>query len=215
MTEAVSNPDENWPQGLAIVVLIAFVVLYLLGGCEAARESHRKRALLKAYRRRHRWKKADIPRLRRLGVSDDAMRLIERMASDKLGGRGRGVVDEFQAIGDGFEAEVEKVWSLIDPTTSARERVSVLRQTELLPDVAEALYRGEHTLARKAGQKSPAEVAEQRVAACLGLSQARVHKLCGKVRHNRRSSEAAKEPDPLSVHEFESWSATGSISGTA
>lgn len=215
MTEAVSNLDEDWPQGLVMVVLIAFVVLYFLGGCEAAREGHRKRALLKVYRRRHQWKKADLPRLRQLGVSDDATRRIERIANDKLGGRGRGVVDEFHPIGDGFEAEAEKVWALIDPTASARDRVSALRQTELLPDVAEALYRGEHALARKAGQKSPAEVAEQRVAACLGLSQARVHKLCGKVRRNRRSSEGAKEPDPLSVHEFESWSATGGIPGTA
>lgn len=215
MTESISDPDEDWPQSLAIVVLIAFVVVYLLGGCEAARESHRKRALLKAYRRRQRWKKADVPRLRRLDVSDNAMRRIKRMANDKLGGRGRGVVDDFEHLGEGFEAEAEKVWALIGPTTPARERVRALRQTELLPDVAEALYRGEHALAKTAGQKSPAEAAEQRVAACLGLSQARVHKLCGKVRRNRRSSERVKEPDPISVHEFELWSVTGGVPGAA
>ena len=119
MTETVSNPDEDWSQGFAIVVLIVFVVLYLLSGCEAARHGHRKRSLLKAYRRRHQWKKAGIPRLRQLGFSDASNAL--QMTS---WGRGRGVVDDFHPVEMDFEAEAGKVWALIDPTTPARERIS-------------------------------------------------------------------------------------------
>jgi hypothetical protein len=108
----------------------------------------------------------------------------------------------------------ETIVALFSPTTLPRERMRLLRRTEWWPHVVEALYRGEYAASKTAAVKSPAEAAERSAAACLGISESLVHKLCECVRRARKRHDAEPEWEPLTVAEFETWKQHGGDLGT-
>jgi hypothetical protein len=171
--------------------------------CRRAELAHRRAALLRAYRRRKQWRKAYVRRLLNLGVP---MPRIQRVVAGR--GRGRGVVQGYQPLGANLVIAARTVEALFSPTTLPHKRVALLKQTPWRPYVVEALYRAEYDAAKKTHEKSPASTAERSVARCLGMTEALVHKICGKVRQERNREDVPSDP-PVRVDEFETWKKNG------
>lgn len=159
-----------------------------------ARRDHLRKARLEAYKRRHQWRKADIPRLLRMGVNPQAQRRIERLLQSKSSGRG--VIREYKNLDDYFRALVDFFRIFDDPTTSSRTRLALFKSIRVWPSFVESMYRGEltaaeegkrHLVGLKYGREKPSDIAEQAVAEAIGMSTASVHALCDRVRkkHNR------------------------------
>jgi len=164
--------------------------------------AHRRAALREAYRRRRHWRKADIPKLRALGVCPAADRRLQRIESAKS--PGRGVIRSYSPLDETLTTGIAHLSAFFDPATPPAKRLALLKKTRpWWPYVVEALYRGEYH-ARKSGQtKSPSEIAEQEVARRLGVSPAVVRKLCTAVRQER----GAAPPDcpPIPMAHFDVW----------
>ncbi len=132
-------------------------------GWRRAQRNHRRAACLDAYRRRDRWRTADVPHLMRLGVCRPAERRIQRILASK--NPGRSVVKKYLPLEAVIMEWLEFYAELIDDQTPPRRRLALLKQMRWWPYVVEGLYRSEHDAARTARRKSPSEYAEARVAA--------------------------------------------------
>jgi hypothetical protein len=200
------NPASNEISWMDWVIVIIGVVIF--SHWEEWQKNHQRRARLDAYRRRHQWRKADVSRLLNLGVPRQR---IERVI-DENKGRGRGVVQKYQSLEEMWMQAAEQFSALLSPDTPPKTRLKILKQTAAWRYVVEALYRGEHAAAKEARQKSPSERAELNVAACLGITDSQVHKLCGTVRNERKCQNKTSEGESvLRIQEFEDWMKDGNF----
>jgi hypothetical protein len=73
----------------------------------------------------------------------------------------------------------------------------------------EALYRGEHALAKEAGIAGPSGHAERLVGQALGISSATVHKICGDIRRKRKEWDGSANFHAMTLAEYQNWMETG------
>jgi hypothetical protein len=203
------DPNASTPSWLCLaLVLLLFFIVSQWGDWQT---SHQKRARRTAYRRRHQWRKADVPRLLKLGVP---MERIQRITDDNNKRRGRGVVQSYQSLDEVVTLRAEQFNVLLAADTPPHSRLSTLKQTPFWRYIVEALYRGEHTAAKEIRQKSASSHAEQVVAGCLGISDSQVRKICVGVRKERKRENRPAYADSeflLRVNEFEAWQRTGDL----
>jgi hypothetical protein len=204
---ALDDPTKAFGGLLIFIALCWFVVNYK-SLYEEFQTAHRRGALLKAYRSRRRWRKADVPKLRKLGVCAAAEKLLRRLEGEK--GRGRGVVSHYRSPDDFLSAGAKHFDAFLAPETAPHDRLKLLKKIPLVwPYLVEALYRGEHSARKAAGAKAASDVAAQVVAGDLGLSYATVRKLCTKVRQER--GEAFSDFPALTLNDFGRWQQTGDL----
>ena len=203
-------------QGIEKFFRTTFVVATLIGramvalhqqfvsAAEQADREHRRAELLAAYRQRHSWKKGDIPRLQSLGVNGVAQKRMERLT-----GRGRPVVRLHQPLGSNLYQKIQAINALYDPTSPPNLRRKAFRSNPWWPHYVEALYRGEHVLAKQAGILGAAGHAEELVGRALGVSAAAVHAVCGEIRRKRREWDGAANFRVMTLAEYSNWMETG------
>lgn len=199
--------SDDQVTALGLVFILVALVDQIRKAWEAAQRAHRRRALLEAYRRRHHWRKADVPRLLELNVGRPAMMRVNRIMDSKC--PGRGVVRSYRPLDEACLLWVERICIFFDPTTSPKERLWLLKQTVIWPHVVEALYRGERAAAKVGCRKSPSASAEEIVADHLGISQALVHKLCIAARQEQSRNEVSGLWPALCLTDFDVWAQHG------
>jgi hypothetical protein len=185
----------------AIVLLAVFSARHSIEAWAADLElQYHRRQLLAAYRRRHVWKKSDIPHLLSLGVNSAAQRRMER-----LGGRGRPVVKAPRPLDAEVIDKLTAFQSLTDPNARPHERRQAFKQWPWWSHYVEALYRGEHARAKERGAKGASIEAEIAVGRALGISAATVHSICGDIRRKRKEDPESANFRAMTLTEYESW----------
>lgn len=163
---------------------------------KAEREHHRAE-LLAAYKRRTDWKKSDIYHLRSLGVNKAALRRMER-----LEGTGRPVVSSHQDLGSKVLEKLQPLQPLFDPNSTSAERKKAFKRWPWWPHYVEALYRGEHALAKERGIAAPSVYAERLVGQALGISAAKLHSICGEIRRMRKEWDGSANFPTMTLSEY-------------
>lgn len=190
------------------LIVVGLGVLAIHGSINAMAQDmdrrHRRAERLAACKRRRDWKVSDIPRLKTLGVSPAA---LKRM--DRLTGRGRPVVKAHQPLEVALLANLRTVQILFDPKCSPTERKRAFRAYPWRDHHIEALYRGERDLARARGIASPADYSETIVGDALGISAAKVHAVCNKIRRMRQEWDGSANFPPMLLVDYERWMETG------
>jgi hypothetical protein len=199
------NPVTNrYIFAAAAVMAVVYFQKSVVALLERIEQQHYRGQRLAAYRRRHAWKKSDIPHLESLGVNQAARSRMER-----LEGRGRPVVKPHRPLDATIIKTVSALQSLFDAAASPGQRRQAFKSWPWSDHYVEALYRGEHELAKSRGLKSPSTEAELAVGTALGMSPASVHGICGKIRKMRaEDAESANFPS-LTLAEYERWMQTG------
>jgi hypothetical protein len=194
-----------------VVVVIGLVVVAvnktLASWAEDLERRHNRAELLAAYRRRHDWKKGDFARLKSLNVNASARQRMERLA-----GRGRPVVKPHQPLEVTIIEKLSAFTSLVDPEAAPAQRRLGLKMWPWWPHFVEALYRGEHVLAKERRLRNPAQEAEILVGRALGISSATVHAICGDIRSMRRDDADSANFPSMTLAEYEDWMTTGTRS---
>jgi hypothetical protein len=115
---------------------VTFAECLLNSLLETIERSYERGLRLRAYRRRHEWRKADLWRLLDLGVTPAAQRRLARLQFDKS--PGRGVIPPYKSL----SAVTWEVWDLAralwDPATSAAQRMAAYKKTTWFPHFVEA-----------------------------------------------------------------------------
>ncbi|MGH7092069.1 MAG: hypothetical protein ACREFB_00865 [Stellaceae bacterium] len=201
--------DAEKAQGqLVLGIIVLGVLAYFITSWETWQAEHNRKARLTAYRRRTRWRKADLLRLMELGIPRHR---IERII-DANRCRGRGVVPRYKSLDTTMAEMTAQFEVLLSPETAPHARLATLKQTPLWPEIVEALYRGEHAAAKERRERSASTLAEELVARCLGLSDSSVRKVCVAVRKTRRLEvKLAESGLLLRVGEFEGWLHSGNL----
>jgi hypothetical protein len=176
-------------------------------------EAHRNGARLRAYRKRHHWRKADVVRLLNLGVNKAAQQRMARMLQSKS--PGRGVVIPYIPLCESILIWARQFQEFGAPATHPNIRLAFLKSTPWWPNFIEMMYRAELAVlqqdrrrhVQEFGREKPSELAECAVSEVVGLSPASVHALCRRVRHERKHGPP-KDP-ALPVSEFKRVLATG------
>jgi hypothetical protein len=176
---------EQMLAGLFIVVL-ASLKQSPVSWAENLERAYLHAQLLAAYRLRHAWRKSDIPRLKSLGVNSSALTRIERLA-----GRGRPVVRPYQPLDVAIVTKLSAFQSFVDPDVSPDKRRRAFKTWPWWQHYVEALYRGEHALAKDRGTRSASIEAEESVGRTLGISASTVHTICGGIRRMRKADEGS------------------------
>jgi hypothetical protein len=191
--------------GLAVIVMVALFSARqsLEAWAENLQRQYRRRQLLAAYRRRHAWKKSDIPNLQSLGANSTAQRRMERLV-----GRGRPVVKPHRPLDAEIVNKVEAFQVLVDPDASPDKRRRAFKQWPWWPHFVEALYRGEHALAKDQGTKGASTEAEIAVGRALGISASTVHSICGDIRRKRKEDPESANFAAMTLVEYEGWMAS-------
>ena len=199
----VSAELEAGLAGLAVAVVASFKQS-LVSWAENLERLHHRAQLLAAYRQRHAWKKSDVPRLKSLGVNSAALSRIDRLA-----GRGRPVVRPYQPLDVAIVTKLSAFQSFVDPDASPDKRRQAFKVWPWWQHYVEALYRGEHALAKDRGTRSASIEAEESVGRALGISAATVHTICGAIRRMRKADEGAANFPAMTLAEYETWIETG------
>ena len=193
---------DNFAVGVGTVVVLSLMLAWQSIEAWAANQERRfhRRQLLDAYRRRHNWKKADIPRLRALGVNAVAEKRMEQ-----LSGRGRPVVKPHRALHVEVLEKLSAVGTLVSSEALPQERRKALKQWPWWPHYVEALYRGEHALAKARGVKAASTEAEILVGRSLGISASQVHAICGDIRRKRGDDPEFANFPAMTLAEYQTW----------
>lgn len=208
MNDTDSHLDELSAMAVAFGLVIVAIVSQIEKWSQEMPDAHRRAARLQAYRRRHQWRKADVPKLRDLGVCAPAERRLQRIESGK--GRGRGVIGKYRAPDVLLRAGISYLNAHFDPATPPQTRLAGLKKNaSWWPYVVEALYRGEYRTHKDRNEKSPSETAEQAIAHRLGVSSAAVRKICTAVRRERGNS--APDCAALALGDFDRWLQNGGL----
>lgn len=157
-----------------------------------------------AYKRRADWKKSDICHLNSLGVNKAARRRMQR-----LEGTGRPVVSPHQDLGSKILEKLQPLQTLFDPDGTSAERKKAFKRCPWWSHYVEALYRGEHALAKERGIADPSGHAERLVGGALGISAAKLHSICGGIRRMRKEWDGSANFPAMTLIEYESWMMTG------
>jgi hypothetical protein len=167
---------------------------------EKAERNHHRAELLAAYRRRKSWKKSDIPHLKSLGVNKVALRRMEA-----LEGTGRPVVRPHQPLDEIVVKKLDAFLTLLGDGTPPDKRKQAFRLWPWWPHYVEALYRGEHALAKEQGIAGPSDYAERSVGSEFGISAAKVHSICGEIRRKRKEWDGAADFPAMTLSEYRGW----------
>jgi hypothetical protein len=178
------------------MVVLAAVYQALL----KAERDHLRGELLAAYRRRRHWKKSDVKNLKSLGVNNAALKRMDRLV-----GTGRPVVPPHRPFDEAVLTKISAFLTLFGDDGSADNRKQALRQWPWWPHYLEALYRGEHALAKEQGIPGPSDYAERLVGRELGISPATLHRICGEIRRKRKEWDGAADFPPITLSEFRDW----------
>jgi hypothetical protein len=178
------------------VIVLAAAFMALL----KAELDHHRGELLAAYRRRKKWKKSDVQNLKSLGVNEVALRRTE-----KLTGTGRPVVPPHQPFGEVAARKFIAFVRLCDEGSTPEQRKQAFKLWPWWPHYVEALYRGEHALAKERGIAGPSEHAEHLVGSELGVSASTVHRICGEIRRKRKEWDGAADFPPMTLGEYRGW----------
>jgi hypothetical protein len=81
--------------------------------------------------------------------------------------------------------------SFVDPDVSPDKRRRAFKTWPWWQHYVEALYRGEHALAKDRGTRSASIEAEESVGRTLGISASTVHTICGGIRRMRKADEGS------------------------
>jgi hypothetical protein len=191
--------------GLVVVGLVIFSFSQaFVSWAENLERRHHRAQLLAAYRRRHAWKRSDIPHLKSLGVNSTARSRMERLA-----GRGRPVVRPHQPLDVAIITKVSAFRSLVDPDASPDKRRRAFKLWPWWPHYVEAMYRAEHAIAKERGTRAASTEAEILVGRALGISSATVHSICGEIRRMRKDDQGSADFPAMTVAEYENWMETG------
>jgi hypothetical protein len=210
MIDSKHAPDDPVKAiaGFFMIFALYWIVVHLESWYGEFQRGHRRAALLKAYRNKGRWRKADVAKLCKLGVSAPAEKLLRKLESEK--GRGRGVVSNYRSPDEFLASGVQHVDAFLSAETAPHVRLQLLKSIPLMwPYLVEALYRGEHCDREAAGEKAASDKAVQVVADVLGLSAASVRKTCTKVR--KQTGNAYAEFPTVTLSDFGIWQHTGAI----
>lgn len=176
----------------------------MITAAEDAERQHRRAYLLAAYRRRHSWKASDIRPLNSLRPTASARKRMQR-----LRGKGRPVVVAHQPLAHFLATKISAFQALVHPAASPLVRRKAFRHWPWWRHHVEALYRGEHALAREQGVAGPSDHAERLIGAALGMSPASVHRICGEIRRMRKGCEETANFRPMTLAEYQTWMETG------
>jgi hypothetical protein len=197
---------------VSIAAAVENFVQMLRNAWHKAERAHHREALLQAYQRRHDWRKADVPKLRALGVNRAAQKRIA--AIECKSGRGRGVVKRYRPLDDFLLDGAMGYVAMLSPDTKPKERLTLLKKSKVWPYVVFALHRHQYGQTKQAGTPSPAEEAEHVVGEFTGISAAQVRKLCLKAKRSA-SAHGGFFWKTLARESFEHWKATGELKGDA
>lgn len=171
--------------------------------------SHERGELLRIYRRRRKWKKADIVRLETYDLNKAARKQVVELATARK--LGRGAIKPFKTWSQHMKAVIQYFEKLHDPTIKGNERLRLLRQhRSWYPQFVEMTYRGEYERLKRLGCSAAYDVAEQSVADAFFISRPTVHKLCVDAR-KRFAVGHAKSPS-ITVAELGLWKQSGRLS---
>lgn len=176
---------------------------------ERADHGHRRAAILRAYRIRHRWRGGDRGRLEELGVSPTGHARFERLTATRR--RGRPVVAPYLPLAAVMTTTIEKLAALGDRNTEPHLRRRLLTKTPFWSHVVEAVYRGEYERARSCGLAAPSTHAEEEAGRACGLAGDSVRKLAAGVRRHRRETGDPPWLPDISAAEFVRWTRTAEI----
>jgi len=202
--DPAENPTTDRYIVAALILLAAHFQKSIVAWLERLEQQHYRGQRLAAYRHRHAWKKSDIPHLESLRVNQAARNRMER-----LEGRGRPVVKPHRPLDDTIIGTLSALQSLFDTAASPSQRRQAVKLWPWWNHYVEALYRGEHELAKSRGLKSPSTEAELAVGTALGMSPASVHGVCGKIRKMRAEDAESANFPRLTLAEYEEWMRTG------
>jgi hypothetical protein len=201
-SEGKEEFSQNIVTGLLVIILLGIASVHrsLASWAENVERQHHRAELLAAYRRRHAWKKSDIRHLKSLNVNRAAQSRMERLV-----GRGRPIVRPHQPLDAEILKKMSALQSLLDPDASPDKRRQAFKLWPWWPHYVEALYRGEHAIAKKRGTKGASTEAEISVGRALGISAATVHSICGEIRSKRKADEGSADFPAMTLAEYESW----------
>ncbi len=203
--------DSNPQLPPALTEMAPFLLNFFLkveqavsSAAEHAERQYDRAQLLAAYRRRHRWKASDIRRLNSLRAGAAARKRMERLA-----GKGRPVVTRHEPLADVIVTKMRAFQALLDPAASPDARRKAFRHWPWWRHHVEALYRGEHALARERGIAGPSDHAERLVGSALGMSSASIHSICGEIRRMRNECEESANFPAMTLAQHHTWMETG------
>lgn len=176
---------------------------------ERAHEAHRRAAILRAYKLRHRWRSGDRRRLEELGVSPIGRARFDRITAARR--RGRPIVTPYLPLAAAIRTTLETLVALGDRNTAPHVRRRLLRTTPFWPHVVEAVYRGEYAGALALRIPSPSTHAEEETGRACGLAGDSVRKLAAGVRRSRRETGDPPWLPHVSAAEFVRWTRTAEI----
>jgi len=96
-----------------------------------------------------------------------------------------------------------------DPNSTVAQRKKGLKDSPWWKHYVEALYRGEHLLAKTREIAGPSDHAERAVGWALGISQSTVRKISGEIRRMRKQNAPCANFPPLTLAEYKEWMITG------
>lgn len=185
--------------------LVGRVVNGVLQAAEKAEEKHRRAQRLAAYRRRRQWKRSDMSSLLSLGVNKAAVSRMRRLPVR----RGRPIVRPYTPISEVILAKLLALGTVCNSKSTPDQRRRAFKDTPWWKHHVEAFYRGEHRRAVEDKIAGPSDFAERKVGAALGISQGKVHAICGAIRELRRSDELSANFPEATLEEYEEWMTTG------
>lgn len=199
--DAAAKVSAELLAGAVVVGVIAYAVgKSVLSWLESLEDKHHRGQLLAAYRRRHSWKKSDIPRLESLGVNHHAKLRMQRLA-----GLGRPVVTGHRPLHEILLDRVNTFALLVGSEATPEDRKRFFRTWPWWKHHVEAYYRGEHALARRQGLRNPSLEAEIKVGRTLGMSQSAVHAICAEIRRMRQEDELSANFPAETLEDYERW----------
>ena len=179
----------------------------LTEGLAATDERHRRAELLAAYKKRLKWKKADIKALKTLDVNAPA-----RKRMSQLRGRGRRTIEPHESLDSLIQRRINPVLTIWSPISQPPERRKALKLTPWWPHFVEALYRGEHSSAKERGITGASSHAEEVLGKALGISASTVHALCKEIRKMRKLEYGSANFPNMTLCQFNLWMDTGECS---
>jgi hypothetical protein len=172
---------------------------------EQTENDYKRGSLLRLYRRRHSWKKADLARLQTYPLNKAARNLVSMLKASKRVGRGTAVA--YQPIAERLVLLGRFLKEMYDPATSPQRRLYMLKQTKWFPEFVEMTYRGEYQKLKRNGGRSVSARAEQAVANAYCISTSTLKQLCSSVRKDAAAGFTMSRP--IDVTDFEIWKKTG------
>lgn len=169
---------------------------------------HERGQLLRLYRQRRQWKKADMGRLNTYRLNKAARKHVAVLATSRSFGPGATV--PFQTWTQQMTAVGKYFGQLFDPNIEGIERLRLLRRhSSWYPQFVEMTYRGEYERLKQLGGPAVHDAAEQIVADAYLISRASVRRFCVEVRKDFAAGHS-RSPS-IVVSELEIWKQSGQL----